>query len=237
MNILSLFFLFCFFLFFLVYWTLGKTVKIQNAMIFLASTLLYITWSGSALVLLAVICLFSFYSARIISVSNHSRAKFVLILAIVILVGILFIFKYYNFFAGEISRWLSIDGIFLSLVIPVGISFYTFTNLGYVIDVYKGSRMPEENLMDYLSFSTFFPLILSGPIERSTTLLPQFKAKRVFDYNQVVDGTQQVLWGLFKKLVVADNCASVVSYVFLNYASQPSSALIIGAILYSFQIY
>lgn len=237
MNILSLQYLLCFFLFFLVYWILGKTVKIQNVLILLASILLYITWSGSALVLLAAVCLFSFYSAKIIYISNHNRAKIILFSSVVILVGILFIFKYYNFFAGEITRWLSIEGIFLSLVIPVGISFYTFTNLSYVIDVYRKNRMPEENLMDYLSFSTFFPLIMSGPIERSTTLLPQFKAKRFFDYSLVLDGTQQVLWGLFKKMVVADNCASVVNYVFPNYVSQPSSALIIGAILYSFQIY
>ena len=237
MNLLSLSFLSCFFLFFLVYWTLGKTVKIQNAVVLLASSVLYITWSGFAFFLLAAVCVFSFYSAKIISGGNHQRAKGLLILSIVILVGILFIFKYYDFFAGEISRWLSVDGVFLSLVIPVGISFYTFTNVGYVIDVYRGSRKAEESLMDYLSFGTFFPLIMSGPIERSTTLLPQFKTKRSFDYTLAADGGQQILWGLFKKMVIADNCASVVNYVFPNYLSQPSSALIIGAVLYSFQIY
>lgn len=237
MNILSLLFLLCFFLFFLGYWTLGKTVKIQNIIVLLASTLLYFTWSRYALVLLAAVCVFSFVSARIISICNRNLAKAILAISVVILVGILFVFKYYNFFVGEISRWLSIDAVFLTLAIPVGISFYTFTNIGYIIDVYKRARMPEEDLLDYLSFSTFFPLILSGPIERSTTLLPQFKTKRLFDYTLVVDGAQQILWGLFKKMVVADNCASVANYVFLNYESQPSSALIIGAVLYSFQIY
>ena len=237
MNILSLLYLFCFFLFFLVYWIGGKTAKTQNALILIASLLLYISWSGYALLLLLAISILSYLSARIISVSNQYRAKLVLTLSITLLVGVLFIFKYYNFFAGEFFKIFSIDGVFLSLVLPVGISFYIFTNTGYIIDIFRKTRLPEESIMDYLSFITFFPLIMSGPIERSTTLLPQFKSKRYFDYSLVVDGAQQVLWGLFKKMVIADNCAIVVNYVFPNYDSQPASALVIAAFLYSFQIY
>lgn len=237
MNILSLLYLSCFFLFFLLYWIGGITAKWQNLFIITAGLLLYISWSGYAVLLLLSVCLISFFAAKYISISSERTSRVIRSCSIITLVGILFLFKYYNFFAGELFNLLQVEGFFLSLILPVGISFYIFTNIGYILDVKKHVRKPESDLLDYMSFGTFFPLIMSGPIERSTTLLPQFKVKRIFNYVLVVDGAQQIIWGLFKKMVIADNCSSVVNFVFPNYESQPASALIIGAILYSFQIY
>lgn len=237
MNILTLSFLFCFLFLFLIYWFCGKTAKIQNIIILIANSLLYLSWSKQAFLMLIVITLVSYFASRYIYISVKPLSKVIMISVVTILVGVLFVFKYFNFFAGEICKILAVDAIFISLVLPVGISFYIFTNMAYVIDIYRKIREPEKSILDYVSFITFFPLIMSGPIERSTTLLPQFKKKRQFDYKLVCDGAQQIVWGLFKKIVIADNCASVVNFVFPNYASQPASSLIIAAILYSFQIY
>ncbi|WP_316750732.1 MBOAT family O-acyltransferase [Pedobacter gandavensis] len=163
-------------------------------------------------------------------------------LSISINLGFLGVFKYYNFFASSFADALANLGLqvnpsTLSVILPVGISFYTFHGLSYVIDIYKGRINPERNFTDYAVFVSFFPLLVAGPIERATHLLPQIKRYRQFDYTKAVDGLRQILWGLFKKIVIADNCADIANKIFDNPAGQPGSMLLLGAVFFAFQIY
>ena len=241
MSILSTIFLVSFASFLIVYWLLKDKLNWQNVLVLVASYCFYslINWHFSFLLLftsLSVYCagvVFSEYR------TNKTLTKVVLILTIIIDVGILFLFKYYDFFAKELAAFLGVngDGLLLHLLLPVGISFYTFTSLGYAIDVYNGKTPASRSIIQLFSFIAFFPLLLSGPIERSDGLLRQFKNKRVFDYSLIADGLQQAVWGVFKKLVIADNLAVVVSQAFSNYNTIPASSLLIGAFFYSFQIY
>jgi D-alanyl-lipoteichoic acid acyltransferase DltB (MBOAT superfamily) len=175
-------------------------------------------------------------------VKNVKSKKFWLWLSIIINVGFLGVFKYYNFFAESLVELLSQMGIqtslwTLKLILPVGISFYTFHGLSYVIDIYYDRIKSERNFIDYAVFVSFFPLLVAGPIERATHLLPQIKKERKFDYNQSVDGLRQILWGLFKKIVIADNCAVFANQIFNNSEVYNGSTLFLGAIFFTFQIY
>lgn len=240
MNILSTTFVVCFIGFYFLYWLCKDCLKIQNVIVLVASYAFYslIDWRFSCLLLFTSL---SVYGAGLYFNGNTEpkKKKVALVATIIINVGILFFFKYYNFFAGEFAQLLNIDGdkVMLHLLLPVGISFYTFTSLGYAIDVYQGKTEATKELLPVLSFISFFPLILSGPIERSNGLLPQFKQKRVFDYQLTTDGITQIIWGAFKKLVIADNLAVMVNNAFGNYGNLPASSLVIGAVFYSFQIY
>lgn len=163
-------------------------------------------------------------------------------LSIIINLGFLCVFKYYNFFAESLSALFFKLGIqsnfgFINIVLPIGISFYTFHGLSYIIDIYKKRITPTVNLIDYALFVSFFPLLVAGPIERATHLLPQIQKKRDFDYKQSVNGLRQILWGLFKKIVIADNCAEFVNMIFDNYHRYPASALVLGAFFFAIQIY
>ena len=183
-----------------------------------------------------------FSAVQIGQSTTKAKAKFWLVLSIGINLGFLGFFKYYNFFIDSFSDLLSGFGIggnlwLLSIVLPVGISFYTFHGLSYIIDVYKKRIKAEQNFIDYAVFVSYFPLLVAGPIERATHLLPQIQRKRVFTYEQVVDGMRQILWGFFKKMVIADNCAPLVNEIFSNYQSESPAALVIGAVLFAFQIY
>lgn len=153
--------------------------------------------------------------------------------------GILGVYKYYDFFVTELSRLLGLqyEGLLLHLVLPVGISFYTFQALSYSIDVYQGKIQPTKDIIAFFAFLSFFPQLVAGPIERATNLLPQILEKRRFDYNQAVDGMRQILWGLFKKIVIADNCATYVNEVFGSMQTQSGSTLLLAAVLFTFQIY
>jgi len=171
---------------------------------------------------------------------NHKKCWFWL--SICINLGFLGVFKYYNFFAETFTEGLSQLGIqanpwTLRIILPVGISFYTFHGLSYVIDIYKNRIKPERNFINYSVFVCFFPLLVAGPIERATHLLPQILKKREFDYSKAVDGLRQILWGLFKKIVIADNCATYVNQIFNSYQTQNGSTLFIGAVFFAFQIY
>ncbi len=148
-------------------------------------------------------------------------------------------FKYYDFFVTEFAKLfhISADGILLNVILPVGISFYTFQALSYSIDVYRRKIEPTKDIIAFFAFISFFPQLVAGPIERATNLLPQFLKKREFDYATAVDGCRQILWGLFKKIVVADNCAVVVNEIFADYANMPASLLLVGALFFTFQIY
>lgn len=239
MNILSLSFGALFLFIFSVYWLLAKNHKLQNLFILVVSYLLYASWNVKAMWLLLALTFLSYAAAYSIEFVRDRFKRIILIADILLNMGVLFIFKYYDFFASELCELFSMnrEGVLLNLILPVGISFYVFTNTGYVIDIYRRKRNAEKNIINYFTFISFFPLILSGPIERSNTLLPQFSSNRVFSYGFIVVGAQQLLWGFFKKLIIADNCASVVNYVFPNYQHLSGSALVIGALLYSFQIY
>ena len=160
-------------------------------------------------------------------------------LNIVLNLGILSLFKYYDFFVTEFAQLfhISTDGLLLKVILPVGISFYTFQALSYSIDVYRGKIEPTKDIVAFFAFISFFPQLVAGPIERATNLLPQFLKKRKFDYDTAVDGMRQILWGLFKKIVVADNCAVYVDQVFSTYTEQTGSTLLLAAIFFTFQIY
>ena len=152
---------------------------------------------------------------------------------------ILAIFKYYDFFVTEFAQLfhVSTDGLLLKVILPVGISFYTFQALSYSIDVYRGKIEPTKDIIAFFAFISFFPQLVAGPIEQATNLLPQFLKKREFNYDTAVDGMRQILWGLFKKIVVADNCAVYVDEVFKTYTYQSGSTLLLAAIVFTFQIY
>jgi D-alanyl-lipoteichoic acid acyltransferase DltB (MBOAT superfamily) len=163
-------------------------------------------------------------------------------ISVIINLGFLCFFKYYNFFIHSVADGLGTLGMrpnlwTLGIILPVGISFYTFHGLSYVFDIYNRKIEPTEQFVDYAVFVSFFPLLVAGPIERATHLLPQVKQKRTFDYTQSIDGLRQILWGLVKKIVIADNCAMYANMIFGNYEYYKGSTLLLGAILFAFQIY
>ena len=166
-------------------------------------------------------------------------AKFWLWLNIAINIGILAVFKYYDFFVNEFGTLFGINtsSLLLRVILPVGISFYTFQALSYSIDVYRGNIKPTKDIIAFFAFISFFPQLVAGPIERATNLLPQFLQKRTFSYDQGVDGVRQIVWGLFKKIVIADNCATYVDQVWSMYGTQSGSTLLLAAVLFAFQIY
>lgn len=231
---------------FLLYWFVFRSLKVQNLFVLVASYIFYGWWNWHFLILIAFTSLCSFVSGLLISKhkeSGNQRAAWWISFAnILINIGILGIYKYYNFFHDSVTELLTMVGFTvnpssLQLILPVGISFYTFQALGYSIDVYRGKTGAERNIINFFAFLSFFPQLVAGPIEGSTTLLPQFKKSRTFDYAQASDGLRQILWGLFKKMVVADNCAEVVNAAFNNYSEQSGITLIVAIILFAFQVY
>jgi len=170
------------------------------------------------------------------------KRKYLLLASIVTNIGLLLFFKYYNFFVDNFIDAFSLFGTKLNkstlkIILPVGISFYTFQTLSYSIDVYRKKIEPTKNIIAFFAFVSFFPKLVPGPIERATNLLPQFSKKRNFEYNKAVDGLRQILWGLFKKIVVADRCATYVNEIFSNHGDYSGSTLLLGAIYFAFQIY
>jgi len=179
---------------------------------------------------------------KMFNAKNQNVKKFWFWLSISVNLGFLGFFKYYNFFAESFAEAISNLGLqvnpwTLKVILPVGISFYTFHGLSYVIDIYKDRIKAEKKFIDYSVFVSFFPLLVAGPIERATHLLPQIKKKRVFNYAYAVDGMRQILWGLFKKIVIADNCAEFANTIFNNSGDYSGSTLLLGAIFFAFQIY
>ena len=247
---------------FLLYWfvfdyALNKykhQLLLQNLFIVVVSYIFYGWWDWRFLILIAITTLCSFASGLMISRCEQvlsegggecSRSKWLLnpklwLWANILLnLGILGVYKYYDFFAREFAQLFGIDSDFLllHLILPVGISFYTFQALSYSIDVYRKQIEPSHDIVAFTAFLSFFPQLVAGPIERATNLLPQFQKKRSFDYATAVDGMRQILWGLFKKIVVADNCATYVDTVFADLSNQSGSTLVLAAILFTFQIY
>ncbi|HEY0740155.1 MAG TPA: MBOAT family O-acyltransferase [Chryseosolibacter sp.] len=229
---------------FFAYWFLSKrNLRVQNVMLLVASYYFYSCWDWRFLFLLIFSTLLDYVTGIKIGQALTPRSKkFWLWLSIVINLGFLGVFKYYNFFVESFTEALGQIGIqaspwTLGIILPVGISFYTFHGLSYIIDIYYGRIRAEKNIIDYALFVTFFPLLVAGPIERATHLLPQIKKERTFDYSQAVDGLRQILWGLFKKIVIADSCALYVNDVFGNSAEHSGSTLFLAAVLFAFQIY
>lgn len=229
---------------FILYWFVtNKNMKVQNLMLVVASYYFYCCWDWRFGFLLAFSTLLDFYSGLAIARSNtKARKKMWLIISVGINLGFLCFFKYYNFFITSFGEMLESFGVqanysTLSIILPVGISFYTFHGLSYVFDIYNDKITPTTNLPNYTLFVSFFPLLVAGPIERATHLLPQLEKPRQFKYSQAVDGLKQVLWGLFKKIVIADSCAEFANQIFADSANHTGSTLLLGALLFTFQIY
>lgn len=211
----------------------------QNLLIVIASYIFYGWWDWRFLILIAITTVLSFLSGLGIAKANtQSGKKAVMITNIIINLGILGIYKYFDFFSTQLAQLLGIqDPILLKLILPVGISFYTFQALSYSIDVYRQKIQATRDIVAFTAFISFFPQLVAGPIERASNLLPQFQQKRQFDYTQAATGMRLILWGLFKKIVIADNCGSYVDAVWTDLASHNTSTLLLAAVLFAFQIY
>ena len=222
---------------FALYWLLNRHTKWQNLLVVVASYLFYGWWDWRFLLLIAFTSACSYVSGLLIG--NGRWRKTALWGNIIVNLGILGLFKYYDFFAVELATLLgcSGDSVMIHLILPVGISFYTFQALSYSIDVYRGKLEPTRDPIAFFAYVSFFPQLVAGPIERATNLLPQFQRERQFDYGLAVDGIRQMLWGFFKKVVVADNCAVYVDDIWNNIAGESSLNLAMAAALFSIQIY
>lgn len=240
----SLSFLAFFPLVYISYWTVLKNnLKWQNIMLLVASYYFYGCWDWRFLFLLAFSTFLDFFTGIKISRSENEKIRKIwLVISVGINLGFLGVFKYYNFFVAGFADLISgfgfqINPRLIQVLLPVGISFYTFHGLSYVFDIYKRRIDPSENFVNYSLFVSFFPLLVAGPIERATHLLPQISVPRKFSLESSKDGLRQVLWGLFKKVVIADNCATVVNSIFESGDYSSGSTLLIGAVLFAFQIY
>lgn len=231
-------------LIFSIYWLIpAKRIRLQNVLLLVASYVFYGWWDWRFLSLIACSTVVDYSIANFLGRSTHERKRKVLVFSsVVINLGLLGYFKYYNFFIDTFVEAFSLFGIAfsprsLNIILPVGISFYTFQTLSYTIDVYRRKLEPTLDLIAFSSFVSFFPQLVAGPIERASSLLPQFFERRTFNYGQAVNGMRQILWGLFKKIVIADNCAVFANYIFDNSADLNGSSLVVGALFFTFQIY
>lgn len=229
---------------FIIYWfILNKNLKLQNLFLLISSYFFYSCWDWKFLFLLAFSTILDYISGlKIYNSNTQIKKKIWLIISVSINLGFLGFFKYYNFFIESFADLIQKLGFTahystLNIILPVGISFYTFHGLSYVFDIYNKKIKPSHNWIEYALFVSFFPLLVAGPIERATHLLPQIEKPRKFNYELAVSGLKQILWGLFKKIVIADNCAKAVNLIFNSYESQSGGTLFLGAILFSFQIY
>jgi alginate O-acetyltransferase complex protein AlgI len=229
---------------FVLYWFVtNHDLKLQNALIVAASYVFYGWWDWRFLSLIVFSTLVDYtIGRRLKNEEKQSARKVLLWTSIIVNLGFLGFFKYYNFFLDNFVAAFSFFGQeiqpnTLNIILPVGISFYTFQTLSYTIDVYNKKLDPKEDFIAFSAFVCFFPQLVAGPIERATNLLPQFYKKRTFEYDKAADGMRQILWGLFKKVVIADNCAEYANLIFNNYQDYNGSTLLLGAIFFTFQIY
>jgi alginate O-acetyltransferase complex protein AlgI len=229
---------------FILYWFVTqRNLKWQNALVVIASYVFYGWWDWRFLSLIIFSTLVDYTIGRqLYSESNNSKRKLLLWSSILINLGFLGFFKYYNFFIDNFVQAFSFFGApiqpnTLNIILPVGISFYTFQTLSYTIDVYRKQLEPTKDIVAFAAFVSFFPQLVAGPIERASNLLPQFYKKREFNYAKAVDGMRQILWGLFKKVVIADNCAQYANEIFNNSGEYTGSTLFMGAVFFTFQIY
>ena len=228
---------------FAIYWFFKNYLKIQNVILVIASYIFYGWWDWAFLSLILFSTILDYSISLMLQKQNHvSIRRILLFISLIVNLGFLAYFKYANFFIDNFVEAFSFFGKSfnvhsLNIILPVGISFYTFQTLSYTIDVYRRQLKPTNDFIAFSAFVCFFPQLVAGPIERATHLLPQFYVKRKFDYQLAVNGTRQILWGLFKKIVIADNCAEMANLIFNNSADYPSAVLILGALFFTFQIY
>lgn len=229
---------------FILYWFVtSKSIKQQNILIVTASYIFYGWWDWRFLTLIAFSTLVDYsIGIKLSKETAFSKRKLLLWISIIVNLGFLGFFKYYNFFLDNFITAFSffgkpIEANSLNIILPVGISFYTFQTLSYSIDIYKRKLTPTKDFIAFSAFVSFFPQLVAGPIERAVHLLPQFYNRRKFDFNKAADGMRQILWGLFKKIVIADNCAQFANQVFNSSDDMNGSALVLGAIFFTFQIY
>jgi D-alanyl-lipoteichoic acid acyltransferase DltB (MBOAT superfamily) len=228
-------------IFFLYWFVFSKKLTLQNTLLFVASYFFYACWDWRFMFLLLFSTLLDFFTGFKIE-QNSDKKKLWLWISIAINLGFLATFKYYNFFVGSFDDLLSACGLnintsTLNIILPVGISFYTFHGLSYVIDIYNGKIHAEKHFINYAVFVSFFPLLVAGPIERATHLLPQVKKDRKFNYNLAASGMRLILWGLFKKLMIADRLAVFVDSTYGNIPEAEGFPLIIGTLFFALQLY
>ncbi|MAX70388.1 MAG: membrane-bound O-acyltransferase family protein [Flavobacteriaceae bacterium] len=228
---------------FLIYWLLNSHLRAQNLFVAISSYVFYGWWDYRFLFLIFFSTVVDFYIAKNMQKYRGPKVrKLLLVCSLFTNLGLLGVFKYYNFFVENFNQAFTflgyhVNGSSLNIVLPVGISFYTFQTLSYTIDVYRSKLQPTPNFVSFAAFVSFFPQLVAGPIERATNLLPQFYKSRKFEYTNAVDGLRQILWGLFKKMVIADNCALYADMIFNNSESYSGSTLALGAVFFAFQIY
>lgn len=229
---------------FILYWgPLKSNLKGQNWLLFVSSYIFYGWWDWRFLFLILFSSLLDFYLGKLIfRTQQSSKRKALLFVSLAVNLGLLGFFKYFNFFIDSFSQAFTffgyrIDADRLDIILPVGISFYTFQTLSYTLDVYRKKISVCEDLLSFLAFVSFFPQLVAGPIERAGHLIPQFQILRKFDYAWAISGAKLFVWGFFKKVVIADNAAILVNGIFSDYTNQSSLSLVIGSVLFSFQIY
>ncbi|ADY30439.1 membrane bound O-acyl transferase MBOAT family protein [Cellulophaga lytica DSM 7489] len=229
---------------FFIYWFLvNKSIKKQNIVLLVASYVFYGWWDWRFLSLILFSTIVDYCLGNLMyRTEKVSRQKIFLYTSLFVNLGLLFYFKYCNFFLDNFINAFSFFGLnfnvsTLKVILPVGISFYTFQTLSYTIDIYRRNLEPAEDFISFAAFVSFFPQLVAGPIERATNLLPQFYKRRVFSLEKAKSGLRQILWGLFKKIVIADQCAKYVNIIFDNSDGYSGSTLLVGAILFAFQIY
>ncbi|MBK9544151.1 MAG: MBOAT family protein [Bacteroidetes bacterium] len=231
-------------LLFVLIWLLNRnSLQLQNCVLLIASYFFYACWDWRFLFLLAFSTGLDFYTGSKIHKSKNLKTRRIWLgLSVVINLGFLGFFKYFNFFIENFSVLLESFGLHahastLNIILPVGISFYTFHGLSYLFDIYNKKIEPCASVVNYSLFVSFFPLLVAGPIERATHLLPQLEKPRTWSYPKAVDGLKQILWGLFKKIVIADNCANYSNLIFNHSSDYSGSTLFLGAVFFAFQIY
>lgn len=229
---------------FILYWFVtNRNIKLQNLLVVIASLVFYGWWDWRFLSLILFSILTDYFiGIGIGNTENNLKRKVLLWTSVVINLTFLGFFKYYNFFVENFVQAFKFFGSdinprTLDIILPVGISFYTFQTMSYTIDIYKRKFVPTKDFIAFAAFVSFFPLLVAGPIERAKHLLPQFFSKRKFEYTAAVEGLRQILWGLFKKVVIADNCAMFANEIFNNSSDYSGSTLVIGALFFTFQIY
>ncbi|MCB0383474.1 MAG: MBOAT family protein [Psychroserpens sp.] len=228
---------------FAIYWMLKNSVSKQNILLLISSYIFYGWWDWRFLSLIVYSSLIDYIAGlKIEKSSTQKNKKRWLLLSLVSNLGLLAVFKYYNFFADSFSQAMltlgwKVDDLTLNIILPVGISFYTFQTLSYTIDVYRNTLKPTKDIVTFFTYVSLFPQLVAGPIERASNLIPQIKNKRIFKSSQFNDGIFQIIVGLFRKIVIADNLAIYVDTVYGNPELHNGSSLLLATVFYAFQIY
>ena len=229
---------------FCLFWLVFKdNLKLQNALLIVASYVFYGWWDRRFLALIILSSFIDFFIGQEIFKTTEARKrKLLLYLSLSINLGMLGFFKYFNFFINSFVEAFASVGIPISvgtlkIILPVGISFYTFQTLSYTIDIYRKQLEPTKSILDFFAFVSFFPQLVAGPIERAKSLLPQFAQRKVFNYEQAREGVTLMLWGMFKKVVIADNLSTYVDLVYSDPSSYTGMVLVLATLFFTFQIY